>query len=345
MEHEASRGSTPDVGEVQQEDLQPISGAGTGSQDFGDGADSGGSAEEAEQRVGELRDEFLSTLQRSADEAHSLGGAADGAAAATTAPGSDEAAGQLQAIDDIEEDEEDFEDVEDFLESAGLGQGAEGAAADSAAARPAAQAAPSSSGASAAFEGPSTSGASLQGHPLEGLDDDPDAIDAAIEAMLAKHEEAAASGSGEGRGGGAASLLTNLLSRVQGGLQSGLQGGLEVGRQLVGQHVKIGERAGTSAQERAKMRQQRYQAPAKEKKMSMRWVPLRWRAGCFMEGDMQQSCCMSKHQLPCGASWPCCWVALCPAACLLRMLRQCESASDWACRALALCTLAGPQHP
>ena len=44
--------------------------------------------------------------------------------------------------------------------------------------------------------------------------------------------------------------------------------------EIVAWHVKIGERAGTSAQERAKMRQQRYQAPAKEKKMSMRWVPL-----------------------------------------------------------------------
>lgn len=267
MEAEQSPRSTPDLEELLQADQRPLAATDTASTAIGGGQAAGdaGSPAEGEQRVEVLREEFISSLHRSADAASDEGGGA----AAAAAPDGGEPASQLQATEDVDEESEvEFEEeVDDEFEDAAEVEDAEREAAEAAAegSTAAQQAAPSGS-VPAAWEGPSTSRAALLGRPLETLDEEPDPLSDAIDAVLAAHEsKASTSGTagGKGRSGGAASLLSGLLSRVHGGVQAG--------KQLVGQHIKMGERSGVGGAERNRRMQQTARAPAKAK-MSVRCV-------------------------------------------------------------------------
>lgn len=268
MEAEQSPRGTADLEELLGADQRPLAATDTANTPIGGGqaAGDGGSPAEVEQRVEVLREEFLGSLHRSADAASDEGGGATAAAA----PDGGEPATQLQATEDVDEESEvDFEEeVDDEFEDAAEVEDAEREAAEAAAegSTAAQQAAPSGS-APAAWEGPSTSRAALQLHPLEALDEEPDPLSDAIDAVLAAHEaKASTSGTagGKGRSGGAASLLSGLLSRVHGGVQAG--------KQLVGQHIKMGERSGVGGAERNRRMQQTAQAPRREKKTSVRCV-------------------------------------------------------------------------
>lgn len=266
MEAEQSPRSTPDPEELLRADQRPLAATDTANTPIGGGqaAGEGGSPAEDEQRMEVLREEFISSLHRSADAASDESG---GAAAAAAAPDGGEPASQLQATEDVDEESEvEFEEeVDDEFEDAAEVEDAEREAAEAAAeGSTAAQQAGPSSSVPAAWEGPSTSRAALQFHPLGALEEEPDPESDAIDAVLAAHE-AKASTSGAGAGAaGVLSGLSGLLSRVHGGVQAG--------KQLLGQHVKMGERSGVGGAERNRRMQRTAQAPRREKKTSIRCV-------------------------------------------------------------------------
>ena len=298
----------------------------------GDGGKAAGRSQEAaDQRVAELRSEFLSSLDRqAAGEAAAGEGGTPSAAAATAASGGRERQdSRLQAIEGVEEEEEgEEEEEEDGSGSAESEVEEASSSGDAAVASGAAAAALAGSSAAAAADAPSTS-AGLQAHPVaEGLgiedEDEDDEIERAIDMMLAAERERprrggeGAAGSAAAAGAGEAGDSSAATASLLGSLFSKLHSGLAAGAQLVGQHVKLGERSGVGGKERARMQQQRRQGPANKKDVSMRCAA----AGAppappaLLQGCRVRCLCVCARGHRGGGSsqpWPPCASLPCPA--------------------------------